>query len=268
LASAAYSIGSAVFSPPFSSIFEMLVALGLTLAAAYALMRFIKRSAAQAFPSDKESINKLFRPFSYVLYLVVSVIVLAVFAGVEELAYVAVLVLAILIIYSWRLLLDLSSYYALQLRRAALRPGSLVELPKLGIRGRISSVTLTHVTLRTAGGSVVYIPNSLLASEPLILMTIPQGLVAFEVVASMDYEELEEIDRELRSKISERIPEIRPQDVEIVLREIQDGKAKIDVRVILRGVEPKPALINKIVSVLVLVLRDRNPYVRIRLWQD
>ncbi|MET1128086.1 MAG: mechanosensitive ion channel domain-containing protein [Thermoproteota archaeon] len=268
MASAAYSIGSAVFSQPFSSILEILVALGLTLAAAYAVMRFVRLSAAKAFPSDKESIDKLFQPFSYVLYLVVSVIALAVFAGVEELAYVAVLVLVILIIYSWRLLLDLSSYYALQLRRPALRPGSLVELPKLGVRGRISSVKLTHVTLRTAEGSVIYIPNSLLVSEPLILMTTPQGLVTFEVVASMDYEELEKIDRELRSKISERIPEIKPQDVEIVLREIQEGKARINVRVILRGVEPKPTLINRIVSVLVLVLRDRNPYVRIRLWQD
>ncbi len=168
---------------------------------------------------------------------------------------------------NWHIIADIAAYYLLIAFRNVYQ-ASLIELPRLGIRGRIIGSTLFHTRIRTPSGKIVYVPNHVMITEPVIQSIAVQSIIKLELSLDMPVVEqkqqiLDTIENNIRQALRESKLTTRPQDVIIQAKSLQENRLNLVLYIPVAGSEPRPSTINNIVTALYRKLRDLNPEIRV-----
>jgi small-conductance mechanosensitive channel len=206
----------------------------------------------------------LYRLIALISYITVAMLIIYVFTSAEEVIYVLIALFIAVLIANWNIISSITSYYVMLSSRHIYRAANLIELPRLGIRGKIVGMSLLFTKVRTAAGRIVYVPNHIIVNEPIIQLTTIQSFIELEVIVSADSTSLEEVEKKIRSVIADARLATRPQDVVVVVEEATSNKAKLSVKIPVAGIEPRPSTINSIVGVLAKGLAEYKPTIRVK----
>ena len=211
--------------------------------------------------------EQIYRLTAISVYSVTLIVITYIITSVSLLLYFVLALLIIILIANWNIIADIAAYYLLIAFRNVYQ-ASLIELPRLGIRGRIVGSTLFHTRIRTPSGKIVYIPNHVMITEPIIQSIAAQSTIKLEL--NIDLIPLEQkqamtdlIENNIRQALRETRLITRLQDVIIQVKGIQSNKMNLTLYVPVAGSEPRPNTINNIVAALYRKLKDLNPEIRV-----
>ena len=239
-----------------------LITSAIILVSLYIILKIVKNILYRALREDRPYAEQLYKIIAYSSYIVVFIIVISLFARVHEPLYIAIIVIAAVLLSNWRLIADITSYYILQAHRRLYRVGATIELPGLNIRGRITSIDPIYTKLRTSAGRQIYIPNYRLLSEPIIQLAYLQNNLSFIVkldITSIKKNPMNEVEKIIRDALlSPRIIQ-KPSDIKLKVREISTSSMEFELTIPIMGSEIRPDTINRITSVLYSHLEKLNP---------
>lgn len=210
--------------------------------------------------------GQIYRLLAIVVYSTVLIVIAYIITSVGKLIDFAFIIGIAVLLSNWKLIADVTAYYLLLAFRGTYQ-SSLIELPRLGVRGRIVGSTLFHTRLRTPEGRIVYIPNHIMISEPVTQLAAVQSIVRLEV--DMDTPKqaktsiIEAIETLIKQALRESKSTTRLQDVVIQVRSLSPTRARVLVNVPVAGSEPRPATINNIMASLYKKLEDLNPQINV-----
>ncbi|BEP17018.1 hypothetical protein PYJP_03700 [Pyrofollis japonicus] len=248
---------------------EKLLESIIVLIIAFILVRFMKsllssleqRNVISAILSEQ-----IYRLLAISIYSIALIIITYIVTSVSVLLYFVLAVVIVILVANWHIIADVAAYYLLIAFRNVYQ-ASLIELPRLGIRGRIVGSTLFHTRIRTPSGRLVYIPNHIMIAEPVIQAIAPQTVIPLEVSVNTPsgnkHSPIEVIESIVRQAIRDSKMSTRPQDAIIQIKSLEPSRTKIVVFIPVAGSEPRPSTINNIVSTLYQRLAELKPEIRV-----
>lgn len=248
------------FTPFIESLLIIVATYLLLLIAKFFLSKLQKR---ETVPSNV--VEQVYRLLSLVLYSVMIVAILYTLTSAREVFYVLLVVLAAILFANWKLIADITAYYVMLLSRHGYRRGSpVVEIPRLGVRGKIVEVTPLYTRVRGLDGSIFYVPNSVMIEEVVHQLVGIQTTVAFKLRLRLDPEkkmadQVETLRRLIRKGVEESHSTVRQQDMVIRIDKLSSDEMEVLLAVPIAGSEPRPSTINNIVTHLYEVLREYSP---------
>ncbi len=206
-----------------------------------------KLAASRVIPETL--VEQIYKPLSSLAYIILAFIILYMAFKLPEIIYLIIVFVAVMLLASLYTLMDIISYYVI-LWENKLRPGDTIELPSLGARGVVEALTFTSVIIRRRDGTRIHIPNRILLSSPLRILTPIENRVLLEIEVSLPKgakparERLEDIEAKLRELLVEERLASRPQNVVIQLREMEPTRAVLLLEAPLPGMEPRSRQLN------------------------
>jgi len=190
------------------------------------------------------------------------------FTSAREVIYILIVILAAILLANWSIIADMSAYYIMLAFKQSHRAVVLVELPRLGIKGKIIGTGLFYTRIRTLSGKIAYVPNHVIVSEPIVQLTNVQSTVTLEIELDMPKLEkgnpIEQLERTIKSILGEARLATRPQDVTVLVLSADSKRVKLEVHVPVMGAEPRPATINSIVATLMDELGEFSPSIKLK----
>ena len=248
------------FTPLIEALLIVIVTYLVLLLAKFFLSKLQKR---ETVPSNV--VEQVYRLLSLVLYSIMAVAILYTLTSAREVFYVLLVVLASILFANWKLIADITAYYVMLLSRYGYRRGSpVVEMPRLGVRGKILEVTPLYTRVRGLDGSIFYIPNSVLIEEIVRQLASIQTTVAFKLSLRLNpergmAEQIENLRKLIRKGLEESHSVVKHQDVVIRIDELSGDRIEVLLIVPIAGSEPRPTTINNIMTHLYEALRDYSP---------
>jgi small-conductance mechanosensitive channel len=206
----------------------------------------------------------LYRLVSLISYITVAMLIIYVFTSAEEVIYALLALFIAVLLANWNIISSITSYYVMLSSRHIYRAANLIELPRLGIKGKIVGMSLLFTKVRTPAGRIVYVPNHIMVNEPVVQLTTIQSFVELEVNISSEKIDVDDVEKKIRGVIAEARLATRPQDIIVIVEDAKLGEAKLTVRIPIAGIEPRPSTINSIVDVLVKGLAEYKPIIKVK----
>ncbi len=211
--------------------------------------------------------EQIYRLTAISVYSITLIVITYIITAVSLLLYFVLALIIIILVANWNIIADIAAYYLLIAFRNVYQ-ASLIELPRLGIRGRIIGSTLFHTRIRTPSGKIVYVPNHVMITEPVIQSISVQSIIKLEL--SLDVPQtgqkqpdIETIESSIRQALRESKLTTRPQDVIVQTKSIQERRINLALYIPVAGSEPRPSTINNIVAALYHRLRDLSPEIKV-----
>ena len=211
--------------------------------------------------------EQIYRLTAISVYSITLIVITYIITAVSLLLYFVLALIIIILVANWHIIADIAAYYLLIAFRNVYQ-ASLIELPRLGIRGRIVGSTLFHTRIRTPSGKIVYVPNHIMITEPVIQSIAVQSTIKLEL--SLDVPQTEQkqpdidtIESSIRHALRESKLTTRPQDVIVQAKSMQANRIHLVLYIPIAGSEPRPSTINNIVAALYRRLRDLNPEIKV-----
>ncbi len=245
---------------PLLDVIVILIVLFLILRITkFVLSRLQRRDVIPAAVAEH-----LYKLVSLIMYITVFMLIIYVFTTAKEVIYALIALFIAILIANWNVIASISSYYIMLSSRHIYRAANLIELPRLGIRGKIVGMSLLFTKVRTPAGRIVYIPNHIMVNEPIVQLTTIQSFVELEVTVGLDGASIDSVEKRIRNSIAEARLATRPQDIIVSVEEADTNRAKLLVRIPIAGIEPRPATVNSIVNVLINGLSPHKPTIRVK----
>ncbi len=211
--------------------------------------------------------EQIYRLTAISVYSITLIVITYIITAVSLLLYFVLALIIIILIANWNIIADIAAYYLLIAFRNVYQ-ASLIELPRLGIRGRIIGSTLFHTRIRTPSGKVVYIPNHVMITEPVIQSVAVQSTIRLELglkIPAMGQKQIaiDSVEASIRQALRESKLTTRPQDVIIQVKNVIKDRMNIILYVPVAGSEPRPTTINNIVATLYRRLADLDPEINV-----
>ncbi|ABM80761.1 hypothetical protein Hbut_0913 [Hyperthermus butylicus DSM 5456] len=246
-----------------------LVLLAIIVFITLRIVRFILGRLQRRDVISSTVAEHLYKLTSLAVYATAAVIIIYMFTSIREVIYALIAIFVAILAANWSMIADITAYYIMLASRQVYRSASLVELPRLGVKGKIVSINMLHTRIRTPAGRIVYIPNHIIVSEPIVQLTGIQGVISLELEVKLPKDvrtsnSLEYIERKIRNILGEARIATRPQDIVVLVDEATVDKARLIVQVPIAGVEPRPSTINNVVSILVNGLKELEPSIRVK----
>lgn len=248
-----------------------LIQLSIVFIVVYLFLRIVRSILLRLQKRDLVSstlAEQIYRLVSLVTYTVTIITLIYIFTSAREVIYVLIVALAAILLANWSIIADISAYYIMLAFRQTHRAATLIELPRLGIKGKIIGTGLFHTRIRTLSGKIVYIPNHVMLSEPVAQLANVQSTVALEVELNIPKVEkgnpIEQLERNIKSILGEARLATRPQDITILVLSADNNRVKLEIHVPVMGAEPRPATINNIISTLMDELEELMPSIRLK----
>ena len=248
-----------------------LIQLSIVFIVVYLFLRIVRSILLRLQKRDLVSstlAEQIYRLVSLVTYTVTIITLIYIFTSAREVIYVLIVALAAILLANWSIIADISAYYIMLAFRQTHRAATLIELPRLGIKGKIIGTGLFHTRIRTLSGKIVYIPNHVMLSEPVAQLANVQSAVALEVELNIPKVEkgnpIEQLERNIKSILGEARLATRPQDITILVLSADNNRVKLEIHVPVMGAEPRPATINNIISTLMDELEELMPSIRLK----
>ncbi|WP_055409858.1 mechanosensitive ion channel family protein [Pyrodictium delaneyi] len=248
-----------------------LIQLSIVFVVVYLFLRIVRSILLRLQKRDLVSstlAEQIYRLVSLVTYTVTIITLIYMFTSAREVIYVLIVALAAILLANWSIIADISAYYIMLAFRQTHRAATLIELPRLGIKGKIIGTGLFHTRIRTLSGKIVYIPNHVMLSEPVAQLANVQSTVALEVELNIPKVEkgnpIEQLERNIKSILGEARLATRPQDITILVLSADNNRVKLEIHVPVMGAEPRPATINNIISTLMDELEELSPSIRLK----
>jgi len=227
------------------------------------LLRLQKRDMISSTLSEQ-----IYRLVSLATYAVTIIALIYMFTSAREVLYVLIVILAVILLSNWNIIADVSAYYIMLAFKQSHRAATLVELPRLGIKGKIIGTGLFYTRIRTLSGKIAYVPNHVIVSEPIVQLTNVQSTVMLEIEVDAPRLEkgnpIEYLEKIVRSILGEARLTTRPQEVTVLVTSADSSRIRLEVRVPVMGAEPRPATINSIIAELIDELGDLSPSIRLK----
>ena len=227
------------------------------------LLRLQKRDLVSSTLS-----GQIYRLVSLATYAVTVLTLIYMFTSAREVIYILIVILAAILLANWSIIADMSAYYIMLAFKQSHRAAVLVELPRLGIKGKIIGTGLFYTRIRTLSGKIAYVPNHVIVSEPIVQLTNVQSTVTLEIELDMPKLEkgnpIEQLERTIKSILGEARLATRPQDVTVLVLSADSKRVKLEVHVPVMGAEPRPATINSIVATLMDELGEFSPSIKLK----
>ena len=243
-------------------LFSSFISSAIIIISLYIILKIVKNILYRALKEDRPYAEQLYKIIAYSSYIVIFIVIISLFARVYEPLYIAIIVIAAVLLSNWRLIADITSYYILQAHRRLYRVGATIELPGLNIRGRITSIDPIYTKLRTSAGRQIYIPNYRLLSEPIIQLAYLQNNITFIVrldTSNIKKNPMTEVEKIIRdAMLGSRIIQ-KPSDIRLKVKELSTSSMELELTIPVMGSEIRPDTINRITSVLYNHLEKLNP---------
>lgn len=235
-----------------------LAAYLILLITRFILVRLQRREVFTALAV--EHIQRLLALIVYSIAFVSSVYVIT---NVHEIIYFFIAIIVVILAANWNIIASVSAYYVMLLRREAYRT-TLLEFPRLRLRGKIINTTLLFTKLRTPTGKIVYIPNYITISEPIVHLVNIQSIIHLSLRITKPpeismREFIPQVEKRIQSRLDAEHLVTRAKDIVIKLTSSRANEAQLELQIPVAGFEPRSATLNQIISILVDELRDYNP---------
>ena len=248
------------FTPLIEALLIVIATYLVLLLAKFFLSKLQKR---ETVPSNV--VEQVYRLLSLVLYSIMAVAILYTLTSAREVFYVLLVVLTSILFANWKLIADITAYYVMLLSRHGYRRGSpIVEMPRLGVRGKILEITPLYTRVRGLDGSIFYIPNNVIIEEIVRQLASIQTTVAFKLSLRLDPEkdvagQIEDLRKLIRRGLEESHSIVKQQDVVIRIDRLSSDKMEVLLIVPIAGSEPRSTTINNIIMHLYEALKDHSP---------
>ncbi|MEM1619258.1 MAG: mechanosensitive ion channel [Fervidicoccaceae archaeon] len=234
----------------------LLVAALLAIVAAVLgdLRRMVRRGALGE--AAAEELKRILWTFSLAIILLVSAYS---FFGSSAALLLLVAAITVGAFSSWKLLTNLSAYYALRFS-AQLSEGKLVELD--GVKAKIKSLGLLTTSLQTDEGDTILVPNSLLLDK---VIKCPGGeRTAVLRIGVSEWEEVDEVVEEVRRVVSKEFKHAaRSGDFEVHLESLSPRRATLLLRVRYVGQREREEVADSLVRSLARELEKFSPEIEL-----
>jgi|GEM_PF-4818538 len=239
-----------------------LVAYFILLFAKVILTRLQRREVFTA-----AAVEHIHRLLALIVYSVAFVSSLYIVTNIQEIIYFFMMIFLVILAANWRIIASITAYYIMLLRREAYRT-TLIDFPRLKLRGKIISTSLLYTKIRTPAGKIVYMPNYITISEPIIHLVNIQTTIKLEVELRKPPEKpatefVQEVERKIQHRLDTEHLVTRAKDIIVRLIRASNEAFQFIVEVPVAGYEPRPATVNQIITVVSEELRDYNPVVRL-----
>ncbi|KSW11932.1 hypothetical protein CF15_03830 [Pyrodictium occultum] len=212
--------------------------------------------------------ERIYKLIALITYVTTAIIIVYMFTSAPAVIYTLVALLIVVFLSNWNIIADISAYYVMLISKQSFRGASLIELPRLGIKGKIIETSPLYTRIRTLSGKIVFIPNHIMVSEPVTQLTSIQSVVTLEVEVNKPEIErgspIEYIEKAIRTILAESRLATRPQDVVITVLSASSDRIKLEVRIPTMGAEPRPATVNAIIDNLYRGLAELSPAIRFK----
>lgn len=235
-----------------------LAAYLILLITRFILVRLQRREVFTALAV--EHIQRLLALIVYSIAFVSSVYVIT---NVHEIIYFFIAIIVVILAANWNIIASISAYYVMLLRREAYRT-TLLEFPRLRLRGKIINTTLLFTKLRTPTGKIVYIPNYITISEPIVHLVNIQSIIHLSLRLTKPseipmQEFIPQVERRIQGRLDAEHLVTRAKDIVVRLVSSTTSKVHLELQIPVAGFEPRSATLNQIISILIDELRDYNP---------
>ncbi len=239
-----------------------LISYFILLITRFVLVRLQRREVFTA-----AAVERIHRLLALVVYSIAFTGSLYIVTNIHEIIYFFMAIFLVILAANWKLIASITAYYIMLLRREAYRT-TLLNFPRLGIRGKIVNTSLLYTKLRTPAGRIVYIPNYITISEPVIHLVNIQTNIRLEVEITLPDSKpttthIEEIAKRIQQRLDTEHLVTRAKDVTIRLVKIVSPRATFIVDIPVAGYEPRPATVNQIIAVLAEELKEYEPHINL-----
>jgi hypothetical protein len=236
----------------------------ILLISKFILIRLQRREVFSALAV--EHINRLLALIVYSIAFITSVYLVT---NIHEIIYFFIAIIVAILAANWKIIASITAYYVMILRREAYRT-TLLEFPRLGIQGKIVNTTLLFTKMRTPTGKIVYIPNYITITEPIIHHINVQSIVRLKIAAEKPADVsmntfISNLEKTIQVRLDSEHLATRAKDVIVKLVATENNKAIMEVEIPVAGFEPRPSTLNKIIGVLHDELKDYKPTITILL---
>jgi len=215
------------------------------------------------------AVESIYRLLALFVYGIAAISALYIVTNAKEIFYLFIVIVGVILLSNWAIIADITSYYVMLLQRHLHRGATLIELPRLGIRGTVISTSILHIKMRTPAGRIVYVPNHLFLTEPLIHLVNVQTQLYLQVEikkpdkAKSMAQVIRDVEKRIREKLSAEhlVPRVRDITVQMVAGSAK--QAKLRVVVPLTGAEPRPATVNQVMAAIIDALTEYEPRVQL-----
>lgn len=215
------------------------------------------------------AVESIYRLLALFVYSVAGISALYIITNAKEIFYLFIVIIGVILLANWALIADVTSYYVMLLQRYLHRGATMIELPRLGIRGTVVSTNVLHIKMRTPAGRIVYVPNHLFLTEPLIHLINVQTQLYLRVrikrpeKAKTMTQFVRDVEKRIRDKLSAEhlVPRVRDITVQVTAGGLESIELRVTVP--LTGAEPRPATVNQVMAAIIDALAEYEPKVQL-----
>ena len=260
-----------LFSIHFPIIHQLIIVVAIIVAALVGL-RFIKyyfsRLAQRNILSAKLS-EQMYTPIEAIVSAITLISILYVITQIRELIYIVIILIAALLFSNWRVLADITAYYLI-VSQYNVRSGDIIDVPSLGVKGKVTRLTTLAVIVRTNEGSTIIIPNSLLLSSPIRHLSANQTRILLQITLNLPrgmenaMMVLGEIENKLREMLVAKKLVHRPHDIDVAITSLESSRATFTVSIPIPGTETRHYNVNMIAKILASELGSYDPRIIVK----
>jgi len=213
------------------------------------------------------AVEHIHRLLALIIYSIAFVSSLYIVTNIHEIIYFFILFFVIVLAANWKIIASVTAYYIMLLRREAYR-ATLIDFPRLRIRGKVINTGLLYTKLRTPAGKIVYIPNYITISEPIIHLVNIQSTIRLELSVKKPSEKepasfVQEVEKKIQQRLDSEHLVTRAKDIVSRLVAAEGNTLYFHVEVPVAGYEPRPATVNQIIAALIDELKDYSPSIKL-----
>ncbi len=215
------------------------------------------------------AVESIYRLLALFVYSIAGISALYIITNAKEIFYLFIVIIGVILLANWAIIADMTSYYVMLLQRHLHRGATLIELPRLGIRGTVVSTNILHIKMRTPAGRIVYVPNHLFLTEPLIHLVNVQTQLYLQVEikkpekAKTMTQLVRDVEKRIRDKLSAEHLVPRVRDITVQMTAGSAERIRLRVTVPLTGAEPRPATVNQVMAAIIDALAEYEPTVQL-----
>jgi small-conductance mechanosensitive channel len=247
------------------------VEVAITLIIAYIILIMIKAFLGQL--KRREVISSLvaeqvYRLASLAIYSVTLVLVIYFFTSIQAIFYVILAVLVAVLLSNWHAIANLAAYYIILLSRELYKSSQMIEMPTLGVKGKINKLTPFVTEIKSSNNTIIHVPNYKFLTEPVIKYSTTYSTVSVTVEVDIPSSEdtlktLRELEAQVKKSVEQSRAAVRPQEVSIELIKVKDKRALFRIKIPVSGPAPRPSTVNIIMMHVYNGLKDLNPLIRL-----
>ena len=248
-----------------------LIEVAITLIIAYIILIMIKAFLSQL--KRREVISSLvaeqvYRLVSLAIYSVTLVIIIYVFTSIQAIFYVILAVLVAVLLSNWHAIANIAAYYIILLSRELYKSSQIIEMPTLGIKGKINKLTPFVTEIKTSNNTIIHVPNYKFLTEPVVKYSTAYSTVSLTVEVDIPSSEdslkvLRELEAQVRKSIEQSRVTVRPQEASIELIKVKNKRALFRIKIPVSGPAPRPSTINIIMTYIYNGLKNLNPLIQL-----